>query len=141
MIPLLESAYASKGLYQELLSPLCKKYELTDTEVVILLYLADPNPADTATEIVRSQRLKKSVVSMSVDDLESKGLIRSYYEEGDRRSKHLKVMDPAKPIIREARKIQDRYYELLTEGLENEEKDQLNRYLETINRNISGYTI
>ena len=41
MIPLLESAYASKGLYQELLGPLCKKYNLTDSEVIILLYLAD----------------------------------------------------------------------------------------------------
>ncbi len=139
MIPLLESAYASKGLYQEMLSPLCRKYDLTDSQVVVLLYLADPNPADTATEIVRKQRLKKSVVSMSVDDLQSKGLIESYYRDGNRRTKHLKVTDAARPIVREARKIQDRYYELLTQGLKNEEKDQLNGYLERINTNISGY--
>ena len=141
MIPLLESAYASKGLYQELLGPLCKKYNLTDSEVIILLYLADNNPADTATEIVRFQRLKKSVVSMSLDDLENRGMIESCYEEGNRRTKHLKVKDNAREVIKEARKIQEQYYQLLTEGLEKKEKDQLNDYLKRINRNISGYSI
>ena len=141
MIPLLENAYAAKGLYQELLGPLCKKYDLTDTQIIILLYLADSNPADTATKIVRSQRLKKPVVSMSIDDLENRGMIESCYRDGDRRSKHLKVLDDARPIIREARKIQDRYYSLLTEGLDEEEKDQLNSCLKKVNENISGYQI
>ncbi|MBR4471349.1 MAG: MarR family transcriptional regulator [Erysipelotrichaceae bacterium] len=105
------------------------------------MYLADRNPADTATMIIRSQRLKKSVVSMSIDDLENRGMIESYYLEGDHRTKHLKVLDSAKPIIREAKKIQDQYYDLLTQGLEENEKDLLNTFLKKINRNISGYQI
>ena len=141
MIPLIESVYAKKGLYQEMLGPLCKKYDLTDSEVIILLYLADRNPADTATMIIRSQRLKKSVVSMSIDDLENRGMIESYYLEGDHRTKHLKVLDSAKPIIKEAKKIQDQYYDLLTQGLKENEKDLLNTFLKKINRNISGYQI
>ena len=141
MIPLLESIYASKGLYQELLGPLCKKYDLTDSELIILLYLEDSNPADTATRIVASQRLKKSVVSVSIDDLEKRGMIESYHEQGDRRTKHLRVMDPAKPVIKEAKKIQERYYDILTDGLSPAEKGQLNEYLKKVNQNISGYSL
>ena len=81
------------------------------------------------------------VVSMSLDDLENRGMIESCYEEGNRRTKHLKVKDNAREVIREARKIQEQYYQLLTEGLEKKEKDQLNDYLKRINRNISGYSI
>ena len=141
MIPLIENIYAGKGLYQELLSPLCRKYELTESELVILLYLADRNPADTATKIIHSQRLKKSVVSVSIDGLLKKGLISSFYHEDDHRTKHLTVNETAKPIIREGKKIQDQYYELMTEGLKDEEKDSLNRILRKVNRNIGRYGI
>ena len=137
MLALLENVYGAKGLYQQLLGPLCKKYDLTDTELIILLYLADRNPADTATKIIRSQRLKKAVVSVSIDDLEKKGLISSYYQENNRRTKHLKVNEEAKPIIKAAHKIQDEYYETLTQGLKKEEIDLLNRLIKKVNRNIS----
>ena len=139
MIPLIENVYASKGLYQKLLGPICKKYDLTDSQIIILQYLADPNPVDTATKIVKAQRLKKSVVSMSIDDLEKKGFISSYYQEGDRKTKHLKVNGTAKPVIKDARKIQDDCYELLTDGFDEEDRSRLNRYMKKINRNISRY--
>ena len=139
MIAFIENIYAGKGLYQELLSPLCKKYDLTESELVILLYLADPNPADTATMIIRSQRLKKSVVSVSIDDLEKRGLIESYYLDGDRRTKHLRVLEDAKEIIKDAEAVQDNLYELMTEGLSQEDKDEFIRISEKVNRNIERY--
>ncbi|MCR4855700.1 MAG: MarR family winged helix-turn-helix transcriptional regulator [Erysipelotrichaceae bacterium] len=141
MIPLLESIYGAKGLYQQLLGPLCRKYGLTDTEVIILLYLADKNPADTATEIIKAQRLKKAVVSVSIDDLEKRGLISSVYAKEDRRIKRLMVNEEAWTIIREARRIQDEYVALLTEGLEKDEVSELNKYLKKVNNNISRYSI
>ena len=139
MIAFIENIYAGKGLYQELLSPLCRKYDLTESELVILLYLADPNPADTATKIIRSQRLKKSVVSISIDDLEKRGLIESYYLNGDHRTKHLRVLEKATEIISDAEKVQDNLYELMTQGLSEKDKDEFIRISEMVNGNIERY--
>lgn len=138
MFSIIDNIYASKGLYQELLGPVCKKYNLTDSEVVILLFLAG-NDGDTATDIVLRQRLKKSVVSVSLKDLLDRGLISSTYLDGNRKSAHLKVTEKAEEIILEAKKVQDDYYKLLTEGLSKDEKNNLSSYLKIVNNNIKSY--
>lgn len=138
MFSIIDNIYASKGLYQELLGPVCKKYNLTDSEVVILLFLAG-NDGDTATDIVLRQRLKKSVVSVSLKDLLDRGLISSTYLDGNRKSAHLKVTEKAEEIILEAKKVQDDYYKLLTEGLSKDEKNNLSSYLKIVNDNIKSY--
>lgn len=138
MFSIIDNIYASKGLYQELLGPVCKKYNLTDSEVVILLFLKG-NDGDTATDIVLRQRLKKSVVSVSLKDLLDRGLISSTYLDGNRKSAHLKVTEKAEEIISEAKKVQDDYYKLLTDGLSKDEKNNLNSYLKIVNSNIKSY--
>lgn len=138
MFSIIDNIYASKGLYQELLGPVCKKYNLTDSEVVILLFLAG-NDGDTATDIVLRQRLKKSVVSVSLKDLLDRGLISSTYLDGNRKSAHLKVTQKAEEIILEAKKVQDDYYKLLTDGLSKDEKNNLSSYLKIVNNNIKSY--
>ena len=138
MFSIIDNIYASKGLYQELLGPVCKKYNLTDSEVVILLFLKG-NDGDTATDIVLRQRLKKSVVSVSLKDLLDRGLISSTYLDGNRKSAHLKVTEKAEEIILEAKKVQDDYYKLLTEGLSKDEKNNLSSYLKIVNNNIKSY--
>ena len=138
MFSIIDNIYASKGLYQELLGPVCKKYNLTDSEVVILLFLKG-NDGDTATDIVLRQRLKKSVVSVSLKDLLDRGLISSTYLDGNRKSAHLKVTEKAEEIISEAKKVQDDYYKLLTEGLSKDEKNNLSSYLKIVNNNIKSY--
>lgn len=139
MIPIIENTYASKGLYQQMLNPLCRQYELTDTQLVILLYLEDNNPADSAAMIMRCQRLKKSVVSNSIADLKNKGLVDSSFHEGDHKTKHLIVTAKAKPILEEAKKIQEEYYKVLMQGLSLQEEEKLNSLLEKVNRNIERY--
>lgn len=138
MVTVIDNIYASKGLYQELLGPVCRKYDLTDSEVIILLFLAEKEDV-TATDIVLSRRLKKSVVSVSLKDLHDRGLIESRYLDGNRRSVHLKVTDDADEIIAEARNVQDEYYEILTEGLSREEKNSLKACLKKVNENIRKY--
>ena len=135
---LIDNIYASKGLYQELLGPVCKKYNLTDSEVIVLLFLSE-NMGDTATDIVLNQRLKKSVVSACIKDLQDRGLIHGEYYDGNRRSLHLKLNEEAKQIIGEAKKVQNRYYDILTDGLSDKEKEELKSYLKKVNENIKNY--
>ncbi len=139
MLTILDNIYASKGLYQELLSPLCKKYNLTDSEVVILMFLDDKTTGDTSTDIVLNQRLKKSVVSGSIKDLLDRKLISSEYYDGNRRSLHLKLEDGAKQIVNEAKEVKDIYYQILTEGLDKQEKSNLESYMKKISKNIKSY--
>ena len=136
---IIDNIYAAKGLYQQLLSPLCKKYNLTDSEVIILMFLMDKSSGDTATDVVNNRRLKKSVVSVSLKDLIDKGLISSEYYDGNRRSLHLKLSDTGKKIVSEAEKIKNDYYEILTDGLSKQEKGNLDSYMKIINKNIGTY--
>lgn len=139
MVSVIDNIYASKGLYQQLLSPVCKKYNLTDSEIVILLFLSRKQDGDTATDIVSNQRLKKSVVSESLKDLQDRGYIVGEYLEGNRRSLHLKLKKEAWTIVDEAKKIQKNYYNILTDGLNDEEKNNLKSYLKIVNKNIKKY--
>lgn len=131
--------YASKGLHQELLRPVCRKYDLTDSEIMILLFLSDGTDRNTATDIVIGRRIKKSVVSASLKDLQDRGLISGYYLEGNHRSLHLKVNESASEIISEAKKVREDCYGLLTEGLDRKEKNDLKAYLKIVNENITRY--
>lgn len=139
MLTIVDNIYASKGLFQELLSPVCKKYDLTDSEIIILLFLADKSNGDTATDIVLKQHFKKSVVSVSLKDLIDKKLISSEYLNGNRRSQHLKLEKKAETIVKEAKLIKQEYYRILTNGLSKEEISNLNTYLKTVSKNIKGY--
>ena len=138
LVSIIDNIYASKGLYQQLLAPVCKKYNLTDSELVILLYLASDD-GDTATDIVLNRRLKKSVVSGSLKDLQDRGYISCEYLDGNRRSVHLKLKDEAIDVVEDARKIQKQCYEILTDGLSKKEKENLKSYLEKVNDNIRKY--
>ena len=138
MGPLIESIYASKGLYQTLLAPLCKEYSLTDSEVVILMFIYY-NDGYTATDIVFSQRLKKSVVSESLKDLMDKGLVVGNYLEGDRKSFHLSLTDDGKAIVKDTKKVQEEFYNIVTEGLSEEEKNTIKSSFKKINKNIRKY--
>ena len=89
MLTIIEELIASKGLYLDLLNPVCRKYDLTESEILVLLYLANNPKKDTATDIVEVLGLKKAVVSVSIKDLYNRGFINDTYHEGNRRSIHL----------------------------------------------------
>ena len=46
-------------LYENMVSPVCEKYELTYMEFTVLMFLANNPQYDTATQIVRYRHLAK----------------------------------------------------------------------------------
>ena len=62
-------------LYENMVSPVCEKYELTYMEFTVLMFLANNPQYDTATQIVRYRHLAKSHVSVSIRSLQERGLI------------------------------------------------------------------
>ena len=62
-------------LYENMVSPVCEKYELTYMEFTVLMFLTNNPQYDTATQIVKYHHLAKSHVSISIRSLQERGLI------------------------------------------------------------------
>ncbi len=139
MLPLIEDAIAAKGFYQEWLNPVCRKYNLTESEMLVLVYLSGNSKKDTASDIVDKQKLKKSIVSVSLKDLQNRGYITSTHYEQDHRSIHLELTEKGEEIVKEIRKNERACEKVLMEGFDREEKKALMRYLDRIDRNMRSY--
>lgn len=136
---LFENIFSSRDLYHSLMTPVCEKYGITHTELVILLFLANNPKLDTATDIVEKHRITKSSVSMSVRVLQERGLITGEFTDGNHRSIHLRVCEAASRIVKDGIEAQKRFLSVMTDGFSNQEKQNLRDYLERINRNIAAY--
>lgn len=139
MYNFIENIFLGKELYQTMLSPVCNKYDMTHSEMVVLLFLANNPQFNTATDIVKNRRLTKSLVSMSVRSLEEKGLIAGEFEGGNHRSIHLNICGIAEEIIKEADEVQNNYFEILSNGFNEDELENFKRYFERISENIKSY--
>lgn len=139
MHQLVENIFASKELYGKMLDPVCEKYELSHIDLVILLALANNPQYDTATDIVNYHGLKKSAISQSLRTLEARGLVTGEYLNGNHRSIHLKISDMAKAIVKEGKKAQLGFFDVLMEGFTEVERSELKVYLDRITANIGAY--
>ena len=112
---------AAKKNYTRLLEPVCQEMGLTRNELDVMLFLHNNPEYDRATDIVTRRGIAKSHVSLSVANLESKGLLVREYDEQDRRIAHLKLTDAAVAIAEHARQKQLQYFSALYEGITEEE--------------------
>ena len=142
MIPsILARSQGFRKLYGSLFIPLLEEYGLTQLEADILLFLANNPQWDTARDIVEHRHLAKSHVSVGIDRLAERGYLERFVLPGNRKTLHLRLLPPARPAVEEGRALQERYGQLLLEGLAEEETRQL-RYLlcrvaENVNRAIA----
>lgn len=137
----LDSIQLSKKKYAAMLEPICRRYELTRNELDILLFLANNPEYDRAADIVAIRRIAKSHVSLSVGNLEKRGLLLRTYEENDRRTAHLRLTDSAQSIIREGQHLQKRFFTGMFEGLTRQELEQWGAVLEKISNNIEALDV
>jgi len=132
----LDSIQQSRKLYDIVLEPVCRQFDLTRNELDILLFLANNPGFDRATDIVAIRKIAKSHVSLSVGNLEKRGLLVRAFEEGDRRAAHLKLTDAAHPIVRAGQHLQKQFFTRMFSGLSKKELEQWGNVLEKICRNI-----
>ena len=81
---------SQKG-YSKILDPVCKKWDLTRSEMDVLLFLYNNPEYDRAADIVTRRGMTKSLVSMSVATLEARGLLQRQCSPTDRRAMHLRL--------------------------------------------------
>lgn len=134
-----ENIFLSRELYQAILTPICMKYEMTHAELITLLFLACNPELNTATDVVKGRRLTKSAVSMAVRSLQDKGFITGEFTGGNHRSVHLNLCDKAKGVVDEGMSAQNAFYNILTNGFTDDEKDSLKIYFQRVSMNIKEY--
>lgn len=139
MYNFVENIFLGKELYQTILAPVCEKYDITHTEMVILLFLASNPHLNTATDIVKGRRMTKSSVSMSLRSLQERGMVSGEFEGGNHRSIHLNICEDASRILEEAKTAQETYFSILSDGFSKEELDNFRSYFERVTNNIKSY--
>jgi len=139
MYNFVENIFLGKELYQTILAPVCDKYDMTHTEMVILLFLASNPHLNTATDIVKGRRMTKSSVSMSLRSLQERGMVAGEFEGGNHRSIHLNICEDARKILEEAKAAQETYFSILSDGFSKEEMDNFRSYFERVTNNIKSY--
>lgn len=133
-----ENISAMKKLHDEKISPVAKKYGLSNIEVMVLLFLADNPDFDTASDMVDKKHIAKSHVSMAVGKLESAGFITGEYADNDRRSVHLKLNPSAYEVIKEGERARKECVDVIFKGFSKEEIDCLNGYIARMSANVKG---
>ena len=87
--------------YYELLSgEVCDRYELTQMEYDILMFLHNNPQHNTAADIVKIRKSTKSHVSTSLKNLENKGLVERIQSKDNKKHIEIVLLDKAEIIVK-----------------------------------------
>lgn len=134
-----ENLCISRELNSLIFAPICAKYRLTHTEILILLYLSGRTEGNTARDIVDTLRLAKSHISVSVRCLEERGYLACSHEGHDRRAIHLHLLSPAAEVIAESKLAQQELISVMLAGFSAEECDAVKGYFRRMSANIHAH--
>lgn len=128
-------ARAQKG-YSRLLEPLCRKWDLTRNEMDVLLFLANNPEFDRAVDIVNNRGLSKSHVSLSINNLEKKGLLRREEDPDDRRTIRLHLLPKSREITDAGQEAQRRFFTFLHQGVTQEQIELMSAFVQKVGENV-----
>lgn len=108
--------------YEMLTRKVCEKYQLTQMEYDILIFLHNNPQHNTASEIVKIRKSTKSHVSSSLKNLENRGLVERIQSVDNKKHIEIVLLEKAVPIIEDGIKVQKEFAKTLLQGLSEEEK-------------------
>ena len=111
--------------YSRYLEPVCKRWNLTQNEMAVLLFLYNNPGRDRAADIVECRGIAKSHVSLAVSNLERRKILTRHFEPTDRRTSHLALTEHGKEIAQEGKERQRAFFQALYAGVGPEEMEQL----------------
>lgn len=128
----------SQKAYSRQLEPVCRQWDLTRSEVDVLLFLHNNPGYDRATDIVTHRGMAKSHVSMSVSSLSERGLLERLESPEDRRTVRLRLSQEGMAVAAEAARAQRQFFELLYQGLSEEEMSVWQKITQKVCENIEN---
>lgn len=134
--PSMEFANKTGLAYSAVCKPLCQKLHLPQTAFDILMFLANNPEHKTARDIVEVRRIKANLVSVNVDKLVQEGYLERRPVASDRRKTELVCTEKAQPIITEGRRMQNRFFGSMMNGVGKEQLDAFFTTIDTMSRNL-----
>lgn len=132
----MESALKLSLAYTAKCKPLCQELGLPQTAFDILMFLANTPAHQTARDIVEIRKIKANLVSVNVEKLVQEGYLKRETVKGDRRKILLLCTDRAQPIIQRGRLLQEAFFGLLLDGMEDETKKLFFEMIDLIGKNV-----
>ena len=123
------------NLYDKVSLRVREKYDLTFMEFIVIMFLANNREYKKASDIVEVLGIAKSHVSMTILSLEERGLLERTMDPCDKRSSILELKN-TEAIVEEGRKAQNRFMEILLDGLDEKELMDTKKSFEKIEENI-----
>ena len=108
--------------YEILAKDVCDRYQLTQMEYDILMFLHDNPQHNTAADIVKVRKSTKSHVSTSLKRLESRGLIERIQSTSNKKHIEIVLLSEAEQIIDAGIEVQKQFAKNVLSGLTEEEK-------------------
>ena len=123
------------NLYDKVSLPVRDKFGLTFMEFTVIMFLANNREYKKASDIVEVLGIAKSHVSMTILSLEERGLLERTMDPCDKRSSILELKN-TEAIVEEGRKAQNRFMDILLDGLDKKELMDTKKSFEKIEENI-----
>ena len=123
------------NLYDKVSLPVRDKFGLTFMEFIVIMFLANNREYKKASDIVEVLGIAKSHVSMTILSLEERGLLDRTVDPCDKRSSILELKN-TEAIVEEGRKAQNRFMDILLDGLDKKEVMDTKKSFEKIEENI-----
>ena len=114
------------------------KYNLTECEIMILMFLDENENQDMATDIVKSLMISKAHVSALVNNLENQGYIIKNIDSKDRKKIHLEVTEKARVIVKAVKKEKKRMKDTIFCDLTKGEIETMQKVLNKIKKNLKA---
>ena len=122
-------------LYHKMQVPVLEKYQLTQIELDVLLFLSHHPQQDTAKDIVEIRRLTKSHVSAAVEGLVQRNYIQRLRRPDNKKLIHLVLLPDAAPAVQDGQAQQKAFFQTLKQGFTPEEVQVLNAMLKRMGDN------
>lgn len=123
-------------LYRKILTEVSAKFELTQMELDVLLFLQNNPENDTAKDIVEIRKLTKSHVSAAVESLVRKNYLERVYYPDNRKLIHLKIRAEADEILKAGLSAQEEFRKILEKNISDSQKAEFFKVAEQIEKNI-----
>ena len=126
--------------YYELLSgEVCDRYELTQMEYDILMFLHNNPQHNTAAEIVKIRKSTKSHVSTSLKKLENRGFVKRIQSEDNKKHIEIVLLDRAALIVEAGLNAQKQFAQDVLRGLTEEERHMCIKVFDKICNNAEEH--
>ncbi len=108
-------------VYESFCIPLCKKYQLNQSDLDLILFIANNPMYNTAKDVCEIRGIKKGIVSVTTERLVQSGYLIRKNDIHDRRIQRLCLTEKCQPIIADGREMQTHFFTSITAGLTDEE--------------------